>query len=426
MSKPSDLRIAIIGGGVCGITCAVALTKKGINAHIYEAKGKYGEIGAGIGIGASSLQIMRELGIYDDLLACTPNPGECNIQGFRFVFGSEGHEEIFKMPARPDEYAVGIHRVTFLDILVKHLDPQYTHFNKRCVDVTVAEKFPSSSTAIFDDGSTIEADVVLLANGIKCPLRHIITGSKSNAAFGNNVCYRGLVAREETKKRGIETTYWDEPTIAIGNNRSLVIYPINGGAVLNIAAFVTRYGYAIGHPDVARDDSAPTLEVVSNEELLEKFKDYDSNLLSILGCLAKPNKWYINVVYPHLDSFVKGRVALLGDAAHAMVPHLYAGAGQGIEDGYLLAQLLSHPQTTSENVEVVLEAYDAVRRPRSQKVWDDSYAAGKAQAGMGPSGFTKDGIINDVTGIMDFVNSYKLGDELMQVEVMLKERSVWV
>lgn len=63
-----------------------------------------------------------------------------------------------------------------------------------------------------------------------------------------------------------------------------------------------------------REPSAPTLEVVTNEELSNQFADYGSNVRSILACIDKPNKWYINVVYPHLESYVKGRVALLGDA----------------------------------------------------------------------------------------------------------------
>lgn len=114
---------------------------------------------------------------------------------------------------------------------------------------------------------------------------------------------------------------------------------------------------------------------VTTDDLLADFPDPDfpSEIRDLLKCMENPSKWYINIVYPHLEAFAKGRVALLGDAvriiftvrnirlehmlnlsiqAHAMLPFLAAGAGQGIEDAYLLAQLLSHPQTTLDNIEV--------------------------------------------------------------------------
>lgn len=110
-------------------------------------------------------------------------------------------------------------RGAFLDILAKHLDSSYVHFNKRCIDIATVEGSTSTSIVTFDDGATVEADVVLLANGIKCPLRKAVTGRDIDVVWGANVCYRGLVTREETEKKGIDTNHWSVPSIVLGNNK---------------------------------------------------------------------------------------------------------------------------------------------------------------------------------------------------------------
>ncbi|GJE88012.1 FAD-dependent oxidoreductase [Phanerochaete sordida] len=368
---------------------------------------------------------MRELGAYDDILAHTAEPGRPNIRGFRYVFGAEGHREIFTMPLTPAEYGASVHRTAFLDALTAHVDPACVHLGKRCVYVAAGPG--ARHTLRFADGSSAQADVVLLANGMKCAQRGLVTGAPPGAAvsFGDTLCYRGLVTREGAAARGVDTSFWSYPMVCLGHGKHIVIYPIQKGAVINIAAFTATYDVPIGHPSTKHDAALPSLEVVDTAELLAAFADYGSNIRAVLGCIAKPNRWRINTVYPHLPTYARGRVALLGDAAHAMLPHLYAGAGQGIEDAYLLAQLLSHAQTTPANVEDVLKVYDELRRPRSQRVWDESTEAGKIRDGCGPSGFTIEGIRKDLTGALDYVNSYKLGEDVLQAELMLKQRGVY-
>lgn len=85
-------------------------------------------------------------------------------------------------------------------------------------------------------------------------------------------------------------------------------------AQLNIAAFVTGYDTPIGHPSKYRDPDLPTLETATTAELLAAYPDFGSGIRGVLGCIAKPNKWYINMVHPHLPTYANGRVAVLGDA----------------------------------------------------------------------------------------------------------------
>jgi salicylate hydroxylase len=134
----------------------------------------------------------------------------------------------------------------------------------------------------------------------------------------------------------------------------------------------------------------------SAEELLTLYSEFGPDAKILLSCLPRPSAWSIHAVSPFLESFVRGRVALVGDAAHAMLPHLGAGAGQGIEDVFALAKLLSNPQTRRDNVEQVLRAYDAIRRPHAQIVSEKSNLAGDIYEGYGPSGFTKEGLAVDL------------------------------
>ena len=135
---------------------------------------------------------------------------------------------------------------------------------------------------------------------------------------------------------------------------------------LNIVAFNAD---ADSDPEHYPPPSGETVQKVTVEEVLAAYDGWGPEVRNLLGCAENPTKWTINVVYPHIsaEKWVRGRVTILGDAAHGMLPHLGAGAGQGLEDAYVLGKLLGHPQTTLENVEVrfranfVAEAADCLK-----------------------------------------------------------------
>lgn len=85
--------------------------------------------------------------------------------------------------------------------------------------ITPAEHSPAPSVVTFDDGATVKADIVVVANGVKSSLRKVVTGSDSSAAFSTNICYRGLVTQAEADRRGVDTSYWNAPSNALGKNK---------------------------------------------------------------------------------------------------------------------------------------------------------------------------------------------------------------
>ncbi|KAI0347664.1 FAD/NAD-P-binding domain-containing protein [Trametopsis cervina] len=428
-SHNKKLNILIIGGGVCGLTLAVSLAKYGVNAHIYEAAAKFGEIGAGIGIGQNAIRILQTIGVVDSILEKAGESGRSMHRMFRFISGMEGHEVVYAYPDDPEGGNVGVARSSFLDALVELVDPQYTHFNKRCVSVKQPSKEEPRPTAYFADGTSSSADVILLANGIWGAGREAVTGvsPKSHVAFSNAICYRGLVSADAARALGVKSVAVkdteDGPVCYMGEGKHLIVFPIKGGTILNIVAFVVDRSIEVGSTRLA--EGQPTVVPVTKEELLHEYEGWGPDVINLLSCIEQPNKWYINVVYPPLETYVNDRIALLGDAAHGMVPHLGAGAGQGIEDAYLLSKLLSHPQATPDTVEAALRVYDAVRRPRAQRVWEASIRAADIYEGYGEHGASNEARRRDLEGIWDWVWHHGADEDYHLALEMLRSQGLF-
>ncbi|GJE99504.1 FAD/NAD(P)-binding domain-containing protein [Phanerochaete sordida] len=398
-----QMRVAIVGGGVCGLTCAVALLNEGVDVHVYEAAAKFGEIGAGIGLGLNAIRILTALGVYDDIqervrqenaaaksaVSAQPTTGtngtktngshtdNDDIRGwFQYVSGTPDEEILYEFESG-ERNAVGVHRATFLDALVQRIEPARTHFCKRCTHLTREGR---GVTMHFQDGTSAEADVVLGADGIKSAVRRFVAGTGDeeadpNVKFSRTRCYRLLVPTQKAAAAGVKTDFRAKPTCFVGENKHLITFTIRGGTMINCVAFSSD---ADSDPDHYPPAATAPVEKVTVEQVLETYDDWGPEARGLLNCAENPTRWTINVVYPPLlpEQWVRGPVAILGDAAHGMLPHLGAGAGQGIEDGYLLGKLLGHPQTKADNIEEVLKAYATVRQPRAQRVWEGSRKAG--------------------------------------------------
>ncbi|KAI0828977.1 FAD/NAD-P-binding domain-containing protein [Trametes gibbosa] len=416
------LRVAIVGGGVCGLTCAVALQRAaGVSVQIFEAAAAFGEIGAGIGIGPNAVRVLRAIGVIDEVLAKC-NPGDLRPRGFIYRTGVGEHSAVYATVAEGlEELGIGMHRAAFLDALVGVVDPAICHFNKRCVSITDSPSSPTRVRIEFVDGTAHEADVVLGADGIKSAVRrYVLGGVDDRLAFGNTVAYRGLIPYAKLKAAGFKTDLSEAPACFMGPSKHFIIFPIKNDEIINVVAFSARYDVPIGSANLP--EGTPWVQEVSKAELKEVYEGWGPDIAAILDCAPeKPSKWSIHVVHPPLDSYAKGRVALLGDAAHGMLPHLGAGVGQGIEDAYLLSRLLSRPQTRADNIETVLRAYSQTRKPRAQGVWERSHLAGSIYDGNGPHSVEWDSVGQDLEGLFHSVWRHDLDAELAAAVALLRE-----
>ncbi|KZP08336.1 FAD/NAD(P)-binding domain-containing protein [Athelia psychrophila] len=276
------------------------------------------------------------------------------------------------------------HRPSFQKVLIKHLPHTCTsHFGKRLVSYDDPASGPI--TLHFKDGTTAECDVLLGADGIKSTVRATLVSNiakegkiteeeaaRPNPVWSGTVAYRGLIPKARLEARAPGHRALTDDLLYCGKNKHLTTFPLNKGALINVVAFCsdpskegTQYS----------ENSSEWGVAVANEELVRQYEGWEPEVAALLECVDKPTRWAINVAQ-EMSTFVSGRVAVLGDAAHAMTPHQGSGAGQAIEDAYILAALLAHPKCTRSSLPRVLQIYDEVRRPKASTVWHRSRTSG--------------------------------------------------
>ncbi|GBE80736.1 FAD-dependent monooxygenase afoD [Sparassis crispa] len=271
------------------------------------------------------------------------------------------------------------HRAELQRAISKHLPPSYIiHFSKKLVSYTNSAS--GEVVLSFQDGSLATCDVVVGCDGVRSTVRgalyrsfaeraerngdHAMAAealSHVNATYSGSSVYRGLVStdvllREHPGHRATTGRF-----MCFGKNKHLVFYPVSHGRIINVALFISQPELE-GKPYDGR-----WVVPATKQEILENFNSWEPEVKSLLRCMDNVSLWAVNVVMD-LPTFVGGRVALLGDAAHAMTPHQASGAGQAFEDGYILASLLTHPFVTRATVDDALKVYDAIRRPFVQDV----------------------------------------------------------
>ncbi|EAU87128.2 salicylate 1-monooxygenase [Coprinopsis cinerea okayama7 len=384
------MKVLVCGGGISGLIFGIAMGKNpNVSVEIYEAAPEFLPIGAGIGIWIRVWEIMEKLGLAEALKsktasATTPDPIDALI--FRKSDQPEGLEFGTLVTNGP---FITFHRHDFQQTLINHLPPSCKmHHSKRLSTYTTLPN--GKIRASFEDGTQVTCDLLIGADGIKSTVRDNMLRQKAaryaeagdfEAAYrclkanqpvwAGTMAYRGLIPMEKVQKdlaKGNLTL--EECHIQhMGKNANLIVYPIANGTMVNFAAFYHQ-------PDkVGTVFEGPWVANVSNDELKAAYAGWEPSVQSWLKFVENPSRWAIHTI-EKLDSYVADGVVLVGDAAHAMVPHQGSGAGQGIEDGYFLATLLSNPSITARDIPKVLAVYDAVRRPFSLEVCRRSHLNG--------------------------------------------------
>jgi salicylate hydroxylase len=346
-------RIAVIGAGIGGLATACALRKRGFEVAVYERAGELGEVGAGLQLGPNAVMVLRALGIEDRLrpLACEP----ANIVSVAWDDAHLRFREPLKavIAARFGAPYLTVHRADLHALLQAKLPAACIHLDAQC---TGAASTAGAAVATFADGSEIEADVVVGADGINSAVRESLFGAQA-ARFTQQMAWRCIVPIHCVPERigpgkSVEIGR-DEYVGWIGPDGHVICYPIRGGELYNIFA---------GH--VSEQWVEESWVVPSSvDELLAGFRGWNAALLDMLAHVEHCYKWGIRDRDP-LARWVSGRVALMGDAAHPMMPTLAQGAAITLEDAYALARQLAR----HDDPRAGLAAYEAERRPRASQV----------------------------------------------------------
>ena len=337
------LSIVIVGGGIGGLFAAKALIAHGFKVSIYEQAPALGEVGAGVYITPNSVRHMERVG----LLPAVERYGARVGTASRY-FRDDGTEIA---PVQVSDSAgwnanFGMHRADFVTLLSAALPAGAVHVDQRAVGF---EDSGDTARVLFASGAIAEADIVVAADGIHSELRRFVA-PPSKPVFSGSVAYRGLVPAERAPQ-----FYAGAWLMWLGRGKHFLTYPVRHGALINYVGFVPA------DAEMKESWSAPG----DPDMLRREFAGWDPRIGELLRQVTSTFRSSLYDRDP-LPVWTKGRLTLLGDAAHPMLPHLGQGANQSIEDGMALATILACADR--KTAPAALIAYERLRRERVAQV----------------------------------------------------------
>jgi salicylate hydroxylase len=348
----SSLRIAIIGGGLGGLSAALHLLKAGHDVQVYEQSPRIGEIGAGIQISPNASRLLIRLGLKDAMDRVGVRPAAVHQRRWddgrtlqRAPVGS-AVETTFGAPY------YHFHRGDLAELLGAAVPADRLHVGHRLADL---EQKGERVEARFENGATADADLVVGADGIHSRVRHLVFGAEK-PRFTGCIAWRGLVPAERVASLGIEVASHNW----MGPDGHVVHYWVASRRFMNVVC-VTEHG-------TWTDESWTTRGKVS--DALERYDGWHPTVRRLIEAFPETFVWALHDRLP-LPRWSDGRVTLLGDACHPMLPFMAQGAAQSIEDGATLAALLVK---TPGDVPGVLKSYEELRKPRATRLQEASAA----------------------------------------------------
>lgn len=340
----SNIHVAIVGGGIGGLAAANALLHRGISAVVYEQAPVLGEVGAGVFIYPNSLRQLERMGLGAALARVGAKVGSgseyCRMDGS--VVG-----KILTTDSSGWNGMYGMHRADLLNALADALPPAAVHVGHRCVGFTQDK---DGAHLTFENGHVAHADVVIAADGINSVLQKFVV-EPSDPEYSGFRAYRGLISADKLPQWRREAHQ-----VWMGHGKHFMTFPVRSGELLNYVGFVPTTSETVESWSAVGD----------RNELAASFAGWDPRVTDLLDKVESCFWWGLYDRKP-LGKWVNGRLTLLGDAAHPMLPHLGQGANQAIEDGTALAVLLQKCDK-GDDMEAVLQKYEALRRPRTSLV----------------------------------------------------------
>ena len=331
--------VIVVGGGIGGLTAALALRRDGHDVIVLERRPTSKEAGAGISLWPNAMRILRELGVGEALESAAISDGRATIRTPRGRrLSVTDMDEIRRRYAAP--LAV-VHRSHLLAVLRDAVGESALRLGVTCTGVVQDDRVACAQLA---DGSQVEGEVVVAADGVGSRLRDALIENGAEHASGF-VAWRAVVPADEVDVEAVAGEAWGRGELF-------------GAAALTGARL---YWFASARAPESADGS----EADERELLLERFASWHDPIPAIIQATAPHAiiRTPLRELAP-LPSWTSGGVALLGDAAHAMLPNLGQGGCQAIEDAAALARSLR----TGAKVSDALRAYEHSRKPRADDV----------------------------------------------------------
>jgi salicylate hydroxylase len=351
--------ISIIGAGLGGLTAALALQRVGWRVRVFEQAPVLGEVGAGITVSPGSGRALAGLGVGAALLEASLPVPEIAFVHYRTGELLAGVLD----QGRPVDHGLDkprhIHRADLHAILLKAVraaDPDAVGVGRRLVSV---EHDGEGVTAVFADGSNAASDLLIGADGSRSAVRRQLFDAEA-PEFSGQIAFRSLIPREAAEP----FMGGGNAVVSIGGGRIFNRYLVRGGALVNVIG--------IAKSDRWRGEGWNT--PASIEEFTREFEAFNPDVLGLIGRAPADSliKWGL-FVRPPIAQWSEGRVVLIGDAAHPVLPFLGLGAALAIEDGVVLARALDAIADPGR----AFAAFQAARLERVEAVRTESIRQGQ-------------------------------------------------
>lgn len=339
--------ITILGGGIAGLTTAIALQKINLNPTVFEASPELKPVGAGLGLGINAMMALDALGIRDQITA----------RG-RMLPAFSLYDQAGRKILRTDSAALSrkygennftIHRAALHECLLEQVGAENVHLSKRAVDLEIGKH---SVTLRFADGSSHSTEYLIVADGIHSPIRQKLLPT-AVPRYSGYTCWRSVM--------DLSAMQWDEASETWGPNGRFGIVPL--------ADNKTYWFACINSPQ-----NSEKARRFGTQDLLERFGHYHEPIPEILRHTDDEKLIWNDIVdLKPIKRFAFGRVLLTGDAAHATTPNMGQGACQAIEDAATLGQCIAKG---SDMFEAFLE-FEKRRLKRTRWITNTSWRLGK-------------------------------------------------
>lgn len=351
----SGLKIAICGGGIGGLSAAIALGDLGAEVTVFEKARAFNRVGADINLTPNAVFALDRLGVGEVLRRTAARPT------YRISRDGITGEETSRLPmstAAEEKYGapqLTIHRADLLDALKDRLAPGTLHLGKTATGVSAEGDM---ARLALDDGSTTAFDVVVGADGIHSAIRTALWG-EDTPTYTGMVSYRGVFPRDaapDLPDLDAFTKWWGECP-----EKQIVVFPLTGGHEIFVFATLPQTDWSEEGWTLPGDP----------EELRSAYANFHAGARAILDRVTEVTRSALHVRDP-MPQWARGHVTLLGDAAHPMVPFMAQGACMAIEDAVVLARALDG--AGPGDVPEALARYEAERKPRTKLVQEASLA----------------------------------------------------
>ncbi len=342
-------KFAIVGGGIGGLTLAIAMQRKGMEVKVFEAAAQFKPLGAAIALAANAMKALEDIGIASEVIQTGRKIKRMYVKDDRgMVISFADAIQLTEQYGVVNNFT--IHRADLHEVLAKLLKADTLVFGKACVDF---EQNQNGVVIKFSDGSTSAADYLVACDGIHSPIRKKLLPS-SSPRYAGYTCWRAVV---DEFPEGFNS---DETTETWGPGRRFGVVPLSNNRVYWFATL-----------NAPANDA--TYRNFSVKDLEEVFKDFHFPIPAILARTKNEQLIWSDIIdLKPITQFAFGRVVLLGDAAHATTPNMGQGACMAIEDAATLANgLVKYP------AEEAFQKFELHRIKRTTRIVNQSWTFGK-------------------------------------------------